>query len=79
MAIDLRSATLSDLDKGQFLFVRCGARIDGNPCGHTGVVMPATLPPRFNPHTRLIELHKHLTCRKCGRKSRETAISVWHR
>jgi hypothetical protein len=79
MTTDVNSATLCDLGKGEFLFIRCGARIGGRPCGHTGVVLPSTLPKGFNIQTRLRDLPRFLHCSKCGQRSRETRTAVWHR
>jgi hypothetical protein len=79
MTTDVHGATLWDLGKGEFLFVRCGARIQGRPCDHTGVVLPSTLPSGFDVHTRLCHLARFLKCTKCGQRSVQTRIAVWHR
>jgi hypothetical protein len=82
MAIDPRNsetkaATLWELGKGQFLFVRCGAWVRGRRCDHSGIVTPARLPRGFDRHTPLHELPKYLACSKCGQRSPETRVSVW--
>jgi hypothetical protein len=79
MPTDINTATLRDLGKGEFLFIRCGAWVRGRRCGHTGIVLPSTLPRRFDLQARLRDLPKFLHCSKCGKRSAETRISVWHR
>jgi hypothetical protein len=79
MTSDVTGATLWTLGKGEFLFIRCGAAPQGRACGHTGIVLPSTLPKEFDLHTPLWRLPRHLRCSKCGERSLKTRISVWHR
>jgi hypothetical protein len=77
MVSDLKAATLWELGRGQFLFIRCGAWVRGRPCRHTGIVTPAKLPRGFDLKTPLQDLPKFLACSKCGQRSPETRVSVW--
>jgi hypothetical protein len=79
MTSDVNTASIATLGKGEFLFIRCGASVNGRPCNHTGVVTPLTWPAGFDAKTPIRDLPKFLKCSKCGRRSRETRISIWHR
>jgi hypothetical protein len=79
MTSDVNTASIATLGKGEFLFIRCGASVNGRPCTHTGIVTPLTLPACVDLKTPIRDLPKLLKCSKCGRRSRETRVAIWHR